>query len=69
MTMTEPQLYRITSARFVAGLDTREFDEGRRVFNTAPILRFMTGWTEEKMLRYCKTKGWTVEPLSKEKHE
>jgi hypothetical protein len=57
------KLFRIQSARFVAGVVTRELGGERRVAEVPPIVRYMLGWLEAKMLGYCKTKGWTVEEV------
>jgi hypothetical protein len=29
----------------------------------ADILRYMIGWTQEKVLNYCRVKNWRVEIL------
>ena len=50
-------LVRISAPHFVAGL---WLDKGR-VQQTAPILRYMQGWTAAKMDRYCQRKGWRAE--------
>lgn len=31
-----------------------------RVVEAAPILRYMTGWTRDRVRSYCAGKGWTV---------
>lgn len=36
-------------------------DEKRRVVRpTAPILAYMLGWTEDRVLAYVARRGWTV---------
>lgn len=30
----------------------------------APILRYMRGWSEERILDYCRAKGWEAERMS-----
>lgn len=46
----------ITAPHFVAAviLDPR----ARIVIRAAPILRYMLGWTEERVVDYLKFKGW-----------
>lgn len=50
-------LYRISARHFVAGF---EAEEGRVVFS-APILRYMVGWSLGHVRDYCKTKRWKLE--------
>lgn len=52
----------ITAPHFVAGYDLG-------TGNIAPIIRYMKGWTIEKMYAYCDGKGWSLrvygrDPLS-----
>ena len=49
-------LIRITSPHFVAGYD---MNNG----NIAPIIKYMKGWNYNKILNYCKSKGWYLEYL------
>ena len=49
---TTKKLLRIVAPHFVAGIEIN----GR----CAPILRYMTGWTEKKIREYCKKKSWQV---------
>lgn len=44
----------ITSPYFVAGYDT---DTG----NIAPIIRYMKGWSIERIKSYCLFKHWTIQ--------
>lgn len=46
--MTEV-LYQVTARHFCAGVVLE---------NTAPILRYMRGWSLSKVLDYCQRKGW-----------
>lgn len=57
--------YQVMARNFTAGLVV---DRLGIVTETAPILRYMTGWVEGKMLDYCRRKGWrVVEVKEKEK--
>jgi len=47
---------RIEGHRFVAGVVL----SNGRVIDAAPIIRFMMGWTDIKVLEYCRKKGWKV---------
>jgi hypothetical protein len=49
-------LIRITAPHFVAGYD---MDAG----NIAPIIKYMKNWDYNKILNYCKSKGWYLEYL------
>lgn len=31
------------------------------VVRAAPILKYMVGWTEAKVIQYCETKRWSYE--------
>lgn len=48
-------LVRIVAPHFVAGLET----DGT-VRRAAPIIRYMVGWTDDKVRDYVKKKGWTA---------
>lgn len=54
-------LYRITSPRFVAGFEATA--ELRVVINSAPILRYMQGWSINKVKEYCRKKHWRLKEL------
>lgn len=45
---------RIEAPHFVAGID----DEA-----AAPIIRYMLGWSEQRIFDYCRRKGWSVYKL------
>lgn len=47
----------ITSSYFCAGLVIR----GGKVIKAAPILRYMTGWTPERIKGYASRKGWKID--------
>jgi hypothetical protein len=61
VTRTSPSslLLRITARHMVAGVIV---DHGSVVI-AADILRYMIGWTQEKVLNYCRVKNWRVEIL------
>lgn len=46
----------VNAPHFCAGLELRE----NKVVNAAPILKYMMGWNEEKVISYCKKKDWNV---------
>lgn len=52
--MTET-LIQIITPHFVAGLVARN----GKVIEAAPIIRYMRGWTGQRVADYCKEKGWT----------
>jgi hypothetical protein len=37
--------------------------EGKVVF-TAPIIKYMNGWTQSQVEAYCKKKGWSCEYIN-----
>lgn len=47
----------ITSPYFVAGYDLQ-------TGNIAPIIKYMRGWSIEKIRSYCQRKGWSLEYLA-----
>lgn len=49
-------LIRITAPYLVAGF---EFDGVVR--RAAPIIRYMTGWSQERVAAYATRKGWQLE--------
>lgn len=49
-------LAQITAPHFCAGLDLKD----DRVTATAPILKYMNGWTRDRVRSYCKSKKWVV---------
>ena len=52
-------LYRISARHFVAGF---EVEEGLVVFS-APILKYMVGWSVVRVVEYCKTKYCELEKV------
>lgn len=44
----------VSSSYFVAGLKARD----SIIFEAAPILKFMEGWTLGRVKTYCQEKGW-----------
>jgi len=63
-------LIRITAPHFVAGIVTY-CEDGRYdydlkrvpIHRTAPIVKYMKGWTISRIKHYCKKRGWKVEEL------
>lgn len=51
-------MIRISAAHFVAGL---VLDENDVVVRAAPILKYMIGWSWQRVLHYCTIKRWTCE--------
>lgn len=49
-------LIRIEAPHFVAGLVV----EDGQVYESAPVIKYMRGWTQEKVINYCRVKGWKV---------
>lgn len=47
------KLVRVVAPHFVAGFET----DGT-VRRAAPILKYMTGWLDQKARGYVKSKGW-----------
>ena len=52
-------LLQLTAKHFCAGLIV----QNGRVTVTAPILRYMAGWTVARVRQYAVGKGWTVERI------
>lgn len=51
-------LWRISAPHFVAGF---EADSVSGVGRVAPILKYMRGWHYDRVLAYCRAKGWHLE--------
>lgn len=61
-------IYRISAEHFVAGLDTRRYADDHHgqygieiVDNAAPIIKYMVGWSIDRVNAYCTLKGWDLE--------
>jgi hypothetical protein len=52
-------LLQITAPHFCAGVDL----ENNKVIAYAPIVKYMKGWTENKIRNYCKSKKWDVKEV------
>ena len=50
------RFFRIVAPHFVAGIEPG--------WRAAPILRYMVRWMPEKIIEYCRRKGWQVEELN-----
>lgn len=46
----------VDAPHFVAGI---VFDQNT-VKRAAPIIKYMTGWSKEKMTTYCEYRGWKI---------
>lgn len=53
------KIIRIVAPHFVAGA----LLEPSGVVRTAPIIKYMVGWTRDKVFGYCKSKGWSAEVI------
>lgn len=53
--MSGRRLIRVVAPHFVAGFIT----DGT-VRRTAPILRYITGWPDDRARKYFTSKGWTA---------
>lgn len=53
------KLVRVVAPRFVAGFETDGI-----VRRTAPILKVMRGWPDERARGYMRRKGWKASVLS-----
>ena len=54
-------LIRITSSYFCAGIEV----EDQHVVNTAPILKYMNGWSMSQVIDYVKKNLWTLKVVEK----
>ena len=55
-------LLRITAPHLCAGLVLKD----DVVIEAAPILKYMQGWTYNKVLNYCWLKKWNIERVGDE---
>jgi hypothetical protein len=53
-------LYRITTPWGVFGF---EHDETLRITTTAPIIKYMSGWSFGKAVAYCTKRNWQIERI------
>jgi hypothetical protein len=55
-------MIRIEAPHFVAavilGTVNPHYASASRVVRAAPILRYMQGWTEQRVIAYCEHRGW-----------
>lgn len=51
-----PDLYRIRAPYFVAGFEAKN----NTIIRTAPIIKYMKGWTVKRALDYISRRGWKV---------
>jgi hypothetical protein len=60
----EAKTIRIQGPNFVAAVDLESTNGVETVTLTAPMLRYMKGWTLNRVMRYCKGKKWPAEILN-----
>lgn len=53
-------LYRIVAPHFVCGVVI----ENGKITTAAPIVKYMLGWTRQRLQTYAAGKGWTVEYIA-----
>jgi len=58
------RLIAIDGKYFCAGV---ELDDGAHVCRCAPIVNFMKGWSERRVLRYAAERKWTVHIIAVER--
>lgn len=51
-------ILRIAGPGFLAGVVPRDQK------HVAPIIKYMAGWTEDRIYAYAKKRGWTVERVT-----
>ena len=67
-------LLRISAPHFVAGIECysafgcHDYDDNPTLIHrTAPILKYMKGWTVHRIQHYCHRKGWIFESFKEVK--
>lgn len=55
-------LAQVTAPHFCAGFGVDV--EMKTVCDAAPIIRYMVGWTANRVADYCYGKGWKVERVT-----
>jgi hypothetical protein len=55
-------LIRISSSYFTAGYDT----ESKTI---VPIIKYIKGWSVEKIVSYCRKKNWKIEIVDGETYD
>lgn len=53
-----PQALRVSAPHMVAGVLLSALG---RVYDAAPIVKYMRGWTERQVRAYVKSKRWTID--------
>lgn len=54
MTKENEELFLVTGAHFYAGIVFKN----DKVITSAPILKYMSGWSKAEVRRYCDKKQW-----------
>jgi hypothetical protein len=55
----------IEAPHFLAGIVLRE----DKVIEAADIVKYMKGWTRDRVRAYCKGKGWDVSVVTAERSQ
>ena len=53
------ELFQVKAPYFYAGVVI----ENNKVTTVAPILKYMKGWSQTEVQRYCDNKGWYFEKV------
>lgn len=53
-------LFRIVAPHFVAGIEPGVV--------AAPIIKYMLPWSEDQIRKYCKKKGWEINPIEEKEN-
>jgi hypothetical protein len=54
------KLLLIDAPHFCAGIVIEEDGYGAR---SAPIIKYMSGWSKESIYAYCKKKNWSIKEV------
>jgi hypothetical protein len=52
----------ITAPHFCAGIS---FDSAECVVEAAPIVRYMIGWSRQRVRDYCRSKNWSAKVVTR----
>jgi len=58
------KLIALDGKHFCAGV---ELDDGGHVYRCAPIINYMRGWSERRVLRFAAERKWTVHVVAVER--
>lgn len=51
-------MLQIKAPHFTAGLVLSSYPNYNLCTRAAPIIKYMVGWTEAKIVKYCERKNW-----------